>query len=142
VIAEAEQVYRSHPQVEAVFTKEEIARAPTPTTAPDKWTLIQRVRASFDPQRSGDLWVVLKEHVSPYPSTPALASTHGTPWDYDRRVPIIFWRPGTAGAPRDEAAETVDIMPTLAAMLGLRIATSEIDGHCLSNVAGVTCASR
>ena len=142
VIAEALQIYRSHPQVEVVFTKEEVARAPLLTAAPDRWSLLERVRASFDPQRSGDLYVVLKEHVSPYPSTPALASTHGTPWDHDRRVPIILWRPGVAGTVRDEAVETVDIMPTLSAMIGLRITPSQIDGHCLPDNGLTLCPPR
>ena len=61
-------------------------------------------------------------------------ATHGSPWDYDRRVPILFWRAGMEAADRAEAIETVDIMPTLAASLGLRIDSSEIgrkmpDGH-------------
>ncbi|MCL6730292.1 alkaline phosphatase family protein [Sphingomonas hankyongi] len=142
VMDEALRIYRAHPQVEAVFTKDEIARTPVPVVSPDKWTLVQRARASFDPQRSGDLWVVLKEHVSPYPSTPALASTHGTPWDHDRRVPIVFWRAGMSGSLREEAVETVDIMPTLAAMLGLRITSEKIDGHCLPDSGLISCPPR
>ena len=131
VIAEALRRYRAHPQVAAVFTREEIAATPRPTTTPDKWSLIERVRESFDPERSGDLWVVLKEHVSPYPSTPNLASTHGTPWDYDRKVPILFWRQGFRGATVTAPVETVDIMPTVAALIGLPVAPGSVDGHCL-----------
>ncbi|MFL6830756.1 MAG: alkaline phosphatase family protein [Sphingomicrobium sp.] len=135
VTAEAIRRYKAHPQVEAVFTKDEIARTAMPTGSPDQWSLIDRVRASFDPQRSGDLWVVLKKHIAPLPSTPNLASTHGTPWDYDRRVPIIFWRRGAAGTTSDSPVDTVDIMPTLAAMIGLPLAPGSIDGHCLASVA-------
>jgi predicted AlkP superfamily pyrophosphatase or phosphodiesterase len=142
VIDEALRRYRAHPQVEAVFTKEEIARTPIPAASPDKWSLVERVRASFDPQRSGDLWVVLKKDVAPFPSTPALASTHGTPWDYDRRVPILFWRSGMPASTREEPVETVDIMPTLAAMIGLPLAPGSVDGHCLGGVAGVACPQR
>jgi predicted AlkP superfamily pyrophosphatase or phosphodiesterase len=131
VIAEALRRYRAHPQVAAVFTREEIAATPRPKTSPDKWSLIERVRESFDPERSGDLWVVLKEHVSPYPSTPHLASTHGTPWDYDRKVPILFWRQGFRGATVTAPVETVDIMPTLAALIGLPLVPGSVDGHCL-----------
>ena len=40
---------RAHPQVEAVFTKEQIAATPSPTAPPDRWSLIERARASFDP---------------------------------------------------------------------------------------------
>jgi arylsulfatase A-like enzyme len=43
---------------------------------------------------------------------------HGTAYDYDRRVPIIFWGPWLAER-RHEPATTVDIAPTLAQELGL-----------------------
>jgi len=140
VIDQALRIYRAHPQVEAVFTKDEVARTPVATTTPDKWSLIERVRASFDPKRSGDLWVVLKEDISPYPSTPALAATHGTPWDHDRRVPIIFWREHMPASARNEPIETIDIMPTIAAILGVPIAPGSVDGKCLNQVPGVVCS--
>ena len=135
--------YRAHPQVEAVFTKDQLARSATPTTTPDRWTLIERARASFDAERSGDLVVLLKRHITPIAKpTASFAATHGSPWDYDRRVPILFWRAGMPAAARDEAVETVDIMPTLAAMLALPVDQGRIDGRCLANVAGATCPPR
>ena len=142
VVDEAVRRYRAHPQVEAVFTKEQVAATPLPTASPDKWSLIERVRASFDPQRSGDLWVVLKKDISPYPSMPGLASVHGTPWDYDRRVPIIFWRPGMTPDSRAEPVETVDLMPTLAAMIGVSLAPGQVDGKCLGGILSVACPAR
>jgi predicted AlkP superfamily pyrophosphatase or phosphodiesterase len=139
VIARALAIYRAHPQVEMVFTRDEIARTPVPTGAPDRWSIIERARASFDPQRSGDLMVVLKPKIAPYPASRDIASTHGTPWDYDRRVPILFWRQGMPSSVRDDPAETIDIMPTLAAMLGLPLASGAVDGRCLDGIAGVVC---
>jgi hypothetical protein len=134
--------YRAHPQVEAVFTKEEIARAAAPAGPPDRWSVIQRVRASFDNERSGDLYVVLKPHIQPIADTSRYVATHGSPWDYDRRVPILFWRRGTAGSDRANAIETVDIMPTLAASIGLTVDQNSIDGECLTGVQGITCPTR
>jgi hypothetical protein len=131
--------YRAHPQVEAVFTKDQVARTPIPSGSPTGWSLIGRVRASFDPERSGDLYVVLKPHIQPIADTRIYVSTHGSPWDYDRRVPILFWRPGMVGSASDEAIETIKIMPTLAAWLGVPAGT--VDGRCLS-VPGVTCLPR
>ena len=130
--------YRAHPQVEAVFTRDEILRAPQPSGPADRWPLIQRVRASFDPARSGDLYVVLKPHIQPIADTSRYVSTHGSPWDYDRRVPVVFWRKGMTPANRAEAVEVADIMPTLAAMIGLALPPGSVDGKCLS-VAGVAC---
>ncbi|WP_205481632.1 alkaline phosphatase family protein [Sphingomonas arenae] len=141
VLEAAVQRYRAHPQVEAVFTADELRRTPLPSGAPKQWTLIQRARASFDPARSGDFLVVLKEYISPIarPST-GYTATHGSPWDYDRRVPILFWRKGAGPAERSEAVDTADIMPTLAAMIGLKVAPGSVDGRCLEGAAGVFCS--
>jgi predicted AlkP superfamily pyrophosphatase or phosphodiesterase len=135
--------YRASPQVEAVFTREQLARTAPPTSSPDRWTLVERARASFDPQRSGDLVVLLKRHVTPIANPGnGYVATHGSAWDYDRRVPILFWRPGMAARSNDGAVETADIMPTLAAMLGLPVDPTSIDGRCLGGVAGATCPRR
>ncbi len=136
VLDEAVRVAKAHPQVETVFTAEEIAATPFATTPPDKWTMLERARASYDPARSGAFVVVLKKHVTPIPDpTRGYVATHGSFWDYDRRVPILFWRKGMAPATPDRAIETVDIAPTLAAMAGFPIVAGEVDGKCLSEVA-------
>ena len=41
----------------------------SPTGSPDKWTLIERARASFDASRSGDFIVLLKTRITPIPDT-------------------------------------------------------------------------
>jgi predicted AlkP superfamily pyrophosphatase or phosphodiesterase len=123
--------YKAHPQVAAVFTHDELARTPVPTSSPNTWSLLQRVRASFDAQRSGDFYVVLKEHVTPIGHVTKSVATHGSPYDYDRRVPILFWRGGFRGATVTAPADTVDIMPTLAALIGLPLASGSVDGLCL-----------
>jgi hypothetical protein len=72
----------------------DLASAP-PKGAPDGWTLLERAKASFDPERSGDFVVLLKPRVTPiYDTSRGYVSTHGSPWDYDRKVPILFWRKG------------------------------------------------
>ena len=113
-----------------------------PSGNPTGWSLIQRVRASFDSERSGDLYVVLKPHIQPISDTSRYVATHGSPWDYDRRVPILFWRRGMAQALRNDSIETVDIMPTLAAAIGLPVDPKSIDGECLSGIQGISCPSR
>ena len=134
--------YRAHPQVEAAFSRVQIGKTAMPSGNPATWSLIQRARASYDPERSGDIVVVLKPHITPIADTSRYVSTHGSAWDYDRRVPIVFWRRGMAPSAPQQPVETVDIMPTLAAMLGLPLATPAIDGHCLDGVSGVVCAKR
>ncbi|MEO7636097.1 MAG: alkaline phosphatase family protein [Sphingomicrobium sp.] len=134
--------YRAHPQVEGVFTAKEIAATPIATTTPDRWTMAERLRASFDPARSGDLLVVLKRNITPIVDTRAYISTHGSLWDYDRRVPILLWRPAMQHSEREQPIETVDIMPTLAAMLGLTSKPLKVDGKCLLGIQGVACPPR
>lgn len=137
VLNEAVAAYRAHPQVEAVFTRAQLAATPLPTGSPDAWSLLQRARASFDAQRSGDFVVLLKPRVTPIASPGnTYVATHGSVWDYDRRVPILFWRRGMTGFEQPLAVETVDIMPTLAALIGLPLAPNSIDGRCLDLVAG------
>ena len=136
---EAVRAYRAHPQVAAVFTRDELSEAPLPGGPPDSWTLLQRARASFDPERSGDFIVLLQPRITPIADPGrGYVATHGSPWDYDRRVPILFWRRGMANFEQPLGVETVDIMPSLAALIGLPIAAGTIDGRCLDLDAGTT----
>ena len=137
VLAEALAAYRRHPQVEAVYTRAQIAATPSPSGPPDRWSLIERARASFDPQRSGDFYVMLKPRITPIAdASRGSVATHGSVWDYDRRVPILFWRRGMAGFEQPLSVETVDIMPTLAGLIGLPLAPGSVDGRCLDLDAG------
>ena len=132
VLREAVAAYKRHPQVAAVFTKAELAAAPSPSGSPDNWSLIQRAKASFDAERSGDFVVLLKPRVTPiFDTSRGYVSTHGSPWDYDRKVPILFWRKGMTAFEQPLAVETADILPTLAATIGVTIPTGSIDGRCL-----------
>ena len=130
-------VYRAHPQVAAVFTKDELIAAPAPSGAVDEWPLITRAKASFDAERSGDFVVLLKPYVTPIPDASfGYVATHGSPWGYDRRVPILFWSKGMSPFEQPNAVETVDILPTLASLIGLAVPPAEIDGRCLDLMAG------
>lgn len=129
--------YRTHPQVEAVITKDEIAATSSPSGPPEDWSLIERVRANFDATRSGDFYVALKRYVTPIPNTSfGYVATHGSPWGYDRRVPILFWWKGVAPYEQPNGIETVDIMPTLASLIGLDVPSDAIDGRCVDLIAG------
>jgi arylsulfatase A-like enzyme len=86
--------------------------------------------------------VLLKKNITPITDTSRYVATHGSPWDYDRRVPILFWRRDMTHVERNEAIATVDIMPTLAASLGLAIDQKSIDGNCLTGIPTVDCKTR
>ena len=136
VLEAARAHYLAHAQVAAVFSAAELRRMPAPATPPDEWSLAERFRSSFDPERSGDLLIALKPHVIPLTDAKGYVATHGSPWNYDRRVPILFYRPGMAGFEQPLPIETVDILPTLAALLALPIPKEEIDGRCIDLDAG------
>ena len=132
VTAELVTAMRAHPESAAVFTHAEIAAAPIPHGEPQDWSLLSRARASFDDQRSGDVVLLLKRAIVPGPEARAgYTATHGSAWDYDRRVPLLFWRKGLAGMEQPAPVETVDIAPTLSALIGLPMPAGAYDGRCL-----------
>jgi len=135
VLKEATALYRGNRQVAAVLTKAELVAAPAPSGPPESWSLLTMAKASFDPERSGDLVVLLKPRILGQPDGGYVAG-HGSPWDYDRRVPILFWRKGLTHYEQPQGVETVDILPTLAAQIGLPVPKSEIDGRCLDLIVG------
>ena len=125
-----------------MFTKAELAAAPGAEGAARHWSLLQRAKASFDPERSGDFIVLLKPRVTPiFNTSGGYVATHGSPWDYDRKVPILFWRKGMRPFEQSLAVETADILPTLAATVGVPIPPGTIDGRCLDldEGPGTTC---
>jgi arylsulfatase A-like enzyme len=141
VLTEAQKRFAAMPQVAGAFTRAQIAATPFATTPPETWTLLERARASYNPAVSGDLLVLLKPRVTTIEEPrEGYVETHGSPWDYDRRVPILFWRKGMAGFEQPLSVETVDIVPTLAATIHLPV--KGLDGRCLDLDAGAadTCA--
>ena len=136
VVQAAKAHYLAHPQVAAVFTAAELRRLPFPSGPADEWPLAERFRTSFDPERSGDLIVAPKPYITPIIDVSTYVATHGSPWDYDRKVPILFYRPGVVGFEQSLPVETVDILPTLAALIELPVPSAEIDGRCINLDAG------
>lgn len=138
VLTEATRLLSTNAQVAAVIPAATLMAMPMPSGSVDEWTLEQRARASFYPGRSGDFIVALKPRVTPIakPKAGSSIATHGSFWDYDRRVPILFWRKGMTNFEQPMPVETVDILPTLAGLIDLSVPASEIDGRCLDLDAG------
>ncbi|MFQ5674364.1 MAG: alkaline phosphatase family protein [bacterium] len=91
---------------------------------------LEAYRHSFHPQRSGDLVLRLQElclrRTSPY------GTSHGSPYDYDTHVPLVFMGAGLASGRKSARVRTVDIAPTLAEIIGVR-ATGTVDGRSLAS---------
>lgn len=75
---------------------------------------------NYYPERSGDLVVVVEPNVLPVPASVIVAS-HGSPYAYDTHVPMIIRRQDGAGQVVETRANTIDLAPSLAAILGLDI---------------------
>jgi predicted AlkP superfamily pyrophosphatase or phosphodiesterase len=129
VLAAAAEVLRGAPGVAAVTTATELAALPIRAlTDPTARPIQERLRLSFVPGRSGDLQVALRPYtqLDGYPEV----ADHGSPYDYDRRVPLVFWGPW-AKEERTEPVSLVDLAPTLAQLLGVKPANS-VDGRPLA----------
>jgi predicted AlkP superfamily pyrophosphatase or phosphodiesterase len=83
----------------------------------------------FLKSRSGDLLVVPKPYwIWDYsqPGSPSRGGTsHGTPYYYDQRVPVILMGWGIRPGKYYEAATPADIAPTLAALCGITLAAGD-----------------
>jgi predicted AlkP superfamily pyrophosphatase or phosphodiesterase len=102
---------RACPGVQRVWTRAELA--PDQPAPEAQLTLY---RASYLPSRSPDFVVQWKPWFVPDVD----GATHGSPYAYDAQVPLVLWVPGAAPATVAQPVATVDLAPTLAALLGLR----------------------
>lgn len=119
---------RALPGVAHVFRADEIGAPETRTSADP----VKRAAAlSYYAPRSGDLIIVPKEH---WMLSSTSATTHGTLYRYDQRVPLILLGPGVAPGTYDEPATPADIAPSLAALGRLRFAAP--DGRPLVSALG------
>jgi predicted AlkP superfamily pyrophosphatase or phosphodiesterase len=86
---------------------------------PREESLAYRLKYSADTERAGEILLAFQpmiERGGPPENDPA---QHGSAYDYDRRVPIIFWGLWQSENRKDPAS-TVDIAPTLANELGIK----------------------
>jgi predicted AlkP superfamily pyrophosphatase or phosphodiesterase len=92
-----------------------IAEAPLPDTA-----LNLAILRNYNPKRSGDIYIVFKPgwFINDFDGQ-TVASVHGSPWRYDQFVPVIFAGPGMTAQRVFREISTVDVAPTLSAILGI-----------------------
>ena len=111
--AAAESVLRAAlltlPFVEAAFTRTQLAAG----EAPGEFG--PAVLLSFHPQRSADVLYVPK----PFWVDRATGTNHGTPYNYDTHVPLVWFGVGVKPGVRTERVGIDDIAPTLAHLLGV-----------------------
>jgi len=77
--------------------------------------IARRVANGFNPQRSGDVWLITRPFT--FLSEGGAATTHGSPYDYDTHVPVIFFGAGIRHGRFYSDCSPTDIAPSLAALL-------------------------
>jgi hypothetical protein len=108
------------PGVRRTLRRDQVFAAP----APDDDPALVALRLSLVKDRSGDLFLVPK----PYWITNTTGTTHGSPYAYDREVPVLLFGMGIRPGHYAGAASPADIVPTLAVLAGVQAKT---DGHVL-----------
>ncbi|MEO7598519.1 MAG: alkaline phosphatase family protein [Opitutus sp.] len=98
-------------QIGVAYTRDELTGR-VPATGP----FLEDWRLSFNAERSPDVMF----SPSPYvvDRTPA-GTNHGTPYDYDKHVPLIWFGAGINAAVHTQRIGTDSIAPTLSALLGV-----------------------
>jgi predicted AlkP superfamily pyrophosphatase or phosphodiesterase len=84
---------------------------------PDR-ELFTRIRNNFHPVRSGDIYVVQEPYWFNFDKGP-VTGMHGSPWNYDTHVPIIFAGPGIGARTIYRAVQPADVAPSIAALLDM-----------------------
>ena len=100
--------------VEKIFTYADFS-----STAPSSDPFLALFRNAFFQPRSPDLSVLLKKYI--YVDTRPGGTGHGTAYDYDRHVPIVFMGAGIRPGSYAQDCGPEDIAPTLAGLLGLNL---------------------
>ena len=83
--------------------------------------LIDTILRNYNPERSGDIYVVFDPHffLNKADGLPA-AVTHGSPWRYDSYVPVVFAGGSLSARRVYREIRTIDVAPTLAAIVGVK----------------------
>ena len=83
--------------------------------------LYRAVLNNFHAKRSGDIYIVFAPNwfINDFDGL-TVATTHGSPWQYDTYVPIVFAGMGLTAKQIDRRVHTIDIAPTLSAYMGIK----------------------
>lgn len=100
---------------EALAGVEVVERAIPFTALGSDDPLAKMAAAAYVAGRSGHVYV----HMKKFWITGGAAATHGSAHDYDTHVPVCFYGPGVKAGTHAEAADPIDIVPTLCRLLGI-----------------------
>jgi arylsulfatase A-like enzyme len=110
VEAAAANVLRGQPHIARVYTRTQLLN-----DAVQSDPVGTALRNGFNAERSGSVMMVLE----PYWILAATGATHGSPYDYDSHVPMLFLGPRVKAGRYDSNVAPNDIAPTLATILDI-----------------------
>ena len=117
----AADVDRVLPKIVTTFWEEEVEDV-LPVAGQASWPdtpAARFARNDLDRERSGDAFVIPRRGVmNSY--NPGRGAMHGTHYEYDIHVPLVFWGAAKAGA-SDAAATPYDLAPTVGRWLGVSL---------------------
>lgn len=126
IISDAKDYLEEIPYVSFVYSKDEILNG----SSQDGSLLF--LKNGYYPKRCGDLTLVLNPGYLET-SSPRTGTTHGTVYNYDTRVPLL-WYGGSIQAGQDNSdVKIIDIAPTLSNMLNIQ-APSGCQGKIITTV--------
>ena len=95
-------------------------------------TLIDPIARRWSHQFPTSVPIEMIVTLTPFSTWGGNVASHGSPYDYDSNVPLIFFGAGIAPSKHDEFVRTVDLAPTLAQLMGLK-PLERVDGVVLRN---------
>jgi hypothetical protein len=115
---------RDLPHIYRVYTRSELRRGSSIGDLVDR-----RVLAGFNYERASDLFVVSQ----PYWLFERAGTSHGTPYNYDSHVPVVFMGAGIKPGRYHSKIAVNDIAPTFATMLDVELPSGS-SGRVLSEM--------
>ncbi|MBB5059422.1 putative AlkP superfamily pyrophosphatase or phosphodiesterase [Granulicella aggregans] len=113
------------PYVARTYTRTQLLRHDAMQSQIDEY-----VARSFYPERGPDVIVIMK----PYYLFGKSGTSHGSPYDYDSHVPLLFWGGNVKHVVSTKLVGISDVAPTLAAILQVETPSGNV-GHILGDVA-------
>ena len=85
------------------------------------------LQRGFMPQRSGDVCFVLRPgYLTSWPGQAPKGTDHGSPWNYDTHVPVIFMGKGIQPGEVVRRTSITDIVPTLTMLIGCALPDASV----------------
>ena len=117
VVDSLEAYYETWPAMAGTWDQKEIFESDEPVA--------RLYRNSYVVGKSGDLVPQLAETCLTFRPE---GTSHGSPYMYDRHIPLVFFGQGIARGGDMEAVHSIDIAPTFGAHIGLDL-PDDLDGH-------------